>query len=264
MIGRRKKDICSFIKDRVWKKINSWSSKSLSKAGRKVLIKSVLQSIPTYFMSIFTIPSSLCDEIEKMMNSFWWGQSGARNKGIHWMSWERLSMHKNDGGMDFKSLHAFNLAILGKQGNRWRIGSGQDIPLFNENWLYDASSVSIQQIEVLLDASGTVADIIASDENCWNVPLITTMFDPSCAVKIIATPLYKSVSDDKRIWRVENNGMYSVWNAYRLCVQELIDTSHLRMNGVWKLLWKIQAPPRVKNLLRRICRRCIPTPINLQ
>jgi hypothetical protein len=125
MIRRRKKDIFNFIKDRVWKKINSWSSKSLSKAGREVLIKSVLQSIPTYFMSIFTIPSSLCDEIEKMMNSFWWGHSGARNKSIHWMSWERLSMHKNDGGMGFKSLHAFNLAMLGKQG--WRVMSNPDI-----------------------------------------------------------------------------------------------------------------------------------------
>jgi hypothetical protein len=88
MIGRSKKAIFSFIKDRVWKKINSWSSKSLSKAGREVLIKSVLQSIPTYFMSIFTIPSSLCDEIEKMMNSFWWGHSGSTNKGIHWLSWD--------------------------------------------------------------------------------------------------------------------------------------------------------------------------------
>ncbi|PNX82165.1 ribonuclease H, partial [Trifolium pratense] len=93
MIERSKKAISSFIKDRVWKKINSWSSKSPPKAGREVLIKSVLQSIPT-FMSIFTISSSLCDEIEKMMNSFWWGHSGARNKGIHWMSWDKLSMHK--------------------------------------------------------------------------------------------------------------------------------------------------------------------------
>ena len=103
----------------MWKKINSWSSKCLSKAGREVLIKYVLQSIPTYFLSLFTLPSSLCDEIEKMMNSFWWGHSGAQSKGIHWMSWDRLSMHKKDGGMGFKSLGTFNLAMLGKQG--WRI-----------------------------------------------------------------------------------------------------------------------------------------------
>jgi hypothetical protein len=53
-------------------------------------------------------------------------------------------------------------------------------------------------------------------------------------------------------------------SAYRLCVQELLDTSHLKMHGEWKLIWKIQCPPRVKNLLWRICRRCIPTRASLQ
>jgi hypothetical protein len=60
-------------------------------------------------------------EIEKMMNSFWWGHSSARSKGIHWMSWDKLAMHNNDGGMSFKSLSVFNIAMLGKQG--WRIMS---------------------------------------------------------------------------------------------------------------------------------------------
>jgi hypothetical protein len=54
-----------------------------------------------------------------MLNAFWWGHSGAHNKGIHWLSWDKLSMHKNDGGMGFKNLSVFNLAMLGKQG--WRI-----------------------------------------------------------------------------------------------------------------------------------------------
>jgi len=53
----------------------SWSSKSLLKVGREVLIKYVFQSIPTYFMSLFTLHVSLCDEIERRRNSFWWGHS---------------------------------------------------------------------------------------------------------------------------------------------------------------------------------------------
>jgi hypothetical protein len=70
-------------------------------------------------MSIFLIPSSLCDEIEKMMNSFWWGHNKEQSKGIHWLSWERLSMHKNAGGSGFKSIEAFNYAMLGKQA--WKL-----------------------------------------------------------------------------------------------------------------------------------------------
>ena len=116
MIGRSKKSTFNFIKDRIWKKISSWSSKSLSKASREVLIKFVLQSFPTYFMSLFTLPASLCDEIERIMNSFWWGYSGGQSKGINWLSWDELSMHKNDGAMSFKNLPTFNLDMLGKQG----------------------------------------------------------------------------------------------------------------------------------------------------
>jgi len=54
-----------------------------------------------------------------MLNSFWWGHSGAPNKGIHWLSWDNLSTHEIVGGMSFKSLPVFSLAMLGKQG--WRI-----------------------------------------------------------------------------------------------------------------------------------------------
>jgi len=37
------------------------------------MIKSVLQAIPSYVMSISRLPNTLLDEIEKMMNAFWWG-----------------------------------------------------------------------------------------------------------------------------------------------------------------------------------------------
>jgi len=67
------KYIFDYLKDRVWKKCRSWSSRSLSRAGKEVLIKSVAQAIPSYCMGAFLIPSSLCDEIERMMNSFYWG-----------------------------------------------------------------------------------------------------------------------------------------------------------------------------------------------
>lgn len=124
IIGRSKKSIFKFIKDRVWSRINSWSGKILSIAGREVLIKSVLQVIPSYAMSIFLIPQSLGNDIQKLMNSFWWGSGGGAPRGIHWLSWDKLSMHKFCGGMGFKNLHAFNLAMLGKQG--WRLMSNPD------------------------------------------------------------------------------------------------------------------------------------------
>jgi len=116
MIGRDRKATFAYIKDRVWQKINSWSGKCLSKAGCEVMIKSVLQAIPAYVMSIYQLPHTLVESIEKMLNSFWWGNGRTTQRGIHWMNWEKLSAPKIHGGMGFKDLSAFNLAMLGKQG----------------------------------------------------------------------------------------------------------------------------------------------------
>jgi hypothetical protein len=52
MVGRRKKETFGYVKDRIWKKINSWRGRALSKAGKEVMVKSVLQAIPSYVMSM--------------------------------------------------------------------------------------------------------------------------------------------------------------------------------------------------------------------
>lgn len=49
-----------------WKK-NSF----LSRAGKEILIKAVLQTIPTYFMSVFKLPKKLCRDLEAMLSWFW-------------------------------------------------------------------------------------------------------------------------------------------------------------------------------------------------
>lgn len=70
LIGRNKRDVFHYIKDRIWRKISSWKGKTLSIAGKEILIKSVAQAIPSYCMSMYLIPLSLADEIQKMLNSF--------------------------------------------------------------------------------------------------------------------------------------------------------------------------------------------------
>nr|ABN08038.1 RNA-directed DNA polymerase (Reverse transcriptase) [Medicago truncatula] len=119
MVGRNKNAIFSYLKDRIWKKCQSWSVRSLSRADKEVLIKSVAQAIPSYCMGAFLIPASLCEELERMMNSFYWGSKKNGRRGINWMRWDFLTLHKSLGGLGFRNLEAFNLSMLGKQG--WKL-----------------------------------------------------------------------------------------------------------------------------------------------
>ena len=57
MVGRNKKASFDHLKQRVWKKLQGWEGKLLSQAGREVLIKAVIQAIPTYTMSCFKLPT---------------------------------------------------------------------------------------------------------------------------------------------------------------------------------------------------------------
>ena len=83
-VGKGKKVSFNYIKERLWRKLQGWEGKLLSQAGREVLLKLVIQAIPTYSMGCFKIPIGLCNEIEALINKFWWGQRGDRRK-IHWV-----------------------------------------------------------------------------------------------------------------------------------------------------------------------------------
>jgi len=67
LVGINKKISSNYIKERVWKKIQRWKEKLLSQARREILIKVVVQAIPTYTMSCFKLPVGLCLEIESLI-----------------------------------------------------------------------------------------------------------------------------------------------------------------------------------------------------
>ena len=82
IIGRNRKKTFDFIKDRVWHRMHNCSNKKLSRAGKEVLIKIVAQALPIYVMNVFLLPLDVCKDLEKMLNSFWWGSKEVGVKGL--------------------------------------------------------------------------------------------------------------------------------------------------------------------------------------
>jgi hypothetical protein len=70
LIGQSKVSSLLGIKRRTWDKMQGWKEKFLSHAGKEVLLKAVVQAIPTYTISVFQVPKTLCNEINSMMAKF--------------------------------------------------------------------------------------------------------------------------------------------------------------------------------------------------
>ena len=103
------------ILEKMERKLAGWKKLYLSKGGRLTLLKSTLSSLPTYFLSLFTIPTHVANKIEKLQRDFLWGDSKT-----HLLSWDKVRLPIANGGLGIRKLTTFNKALLGKW--LWRFG----------------------------------------------------------------------------------------------------------------------------------------------
>lgn len=77
-------------------------------------LKSIALALPVCTMACFKLSEAVCKEITKTITNFWWGEEVEKRK-IHWRSWKKMTLTKENGGLNFKDLEAFNDALLEKK-----------------------------------------------------------------------------------------------------------------------------------------------------
>ncbi|XP_073066025.1 uncharacterized protein [Primulina eburnea] len=94
-------------------KLGAWKKAFLSRGARLVLIKSVLNAMPTYYMSIFKVPNKVEKQLEALMRNFLWdGADGETHN--HVVNWNQVCKPRDRGGLGLENIRLRNRALLGK------------------------------------------------------------------------------------------------------------------------------------------------------
>jgi len=94
-------------------KINSWGSKYVSLGGRIVLLNSVLNAIPIFYLSYLKISEKVVKEVECIQREFLWG--GVRGgRKICWVKWRRVCQPRSKGGLGVRDVRLVNLSLMAK------------------------------------------------------------------------------------------------------------------------------------------------------
>ncbi|MFS7930782.1 putative RNA-directed DNA polymerase [Helianthus anomalus] len=108
-LARNWKSVVDVFRNR----LSIWKAKVLSYGGRITLIKAVLNSLPTYFLSLFKAPAKVLSALDKIRRVFFWGGSEDKAK-MNWVAWEKTIAPVEFGGLGFGAIRDANLAMLAK------------------------------------------------------------------------------------------------------------------------------------------------------
>ncbi|GKB63767.1 RNA-directed DNA polymerase, eukaryota, reverse transcriptase zinc-binding domain protein [Tanacetum coccineum] len=218
---------CFVLVDKVKKRILDWKNKLLSFDGRLQLILSVVGSMQVYWSSMFILPITISNEVERLMRDFLWNY-GDFKRGKARIKWVDVCKSKVEGGLGIKSLESWNIALISK--HIWNIinkkdsiiGNGLDMSLWFDNWhaicpLSEFISKSnIYYSGLSLDCK--VANVI--ENGMWKWPRGLSMkFD---GLNAIEPPCLTEGKKDKVFWKTVSGRLKiffvnTVWNDLRVC-----------------------------------------------
>jgi len=101
--GKPKAGYFQPVLDKIKTKLASWKASLLSFSRRVHLIKSVIQSMLIYSITVYSWPVSLLKELERYVRNFIWSRD-LNSKELVTVAWKNVYSPVDEGGLGIRSL----------------------------------------------------------------------------------------------------------------------------------------------------------------
>ena len=155
------------------------------------------------------------------------------------------------------------------RGAKWRVGNGESIKLWGDQWLPSLTHTSLQGPLVAEIQDATVSSLIIPATRSWNSSILCRLFSHNEALEIQKIQLSQQPNEDVLFWPFVQSGAYSAKSGYYFLKTEVQmsappkNQTLVQTKSLWRRIWKLAMPCNVRNFVWRACRNAIPTKSNL-
>ncbi|KAL0549397.1 hypothetical protein IC582_013879 [Cucumis melo] len=161
LTGKLSPNDCAPLIQRITSRIRSWITRVLSFAGRLQLVRSVLCSLQVYWASVFVLPASVHNEVDKILRSYLWRAKEEGRGGVK-VAWAEVCLPLEEGGLAIRDGPSWNIAstlkilwlLLTSSDSLWVAWEGPILEQVRERVLYDAASWREARLSEFIDPDG--------------------------------------------------------------------------------------------------------------
>ncbi|GKA96271.1 RNA-directed DNA polymerase, eukaryota [Tanacetum coccineum] len=268
---------------KVSNKLSSWKIKTVSVGGRLTLLKSVLGSLPTYYMSIYKAPQAVVKSLESIRNRIFI-DAGSDERKTTWISWKKVLASKREGSLRVNSIFALNHALLFKWVWRFRmqlnviwtkdkgvdlmefcqkkVGDGQGTRFWPDKWVGDQTLKETYPRIFALELDKEIKVVVKLEQidglgSYRRLPRGGIEEVQVMELRYVISSIIMAPVPDRWVWTLDDSRSFTVGSARVYIDKKLL------ISGSDSTRWCKVVPLKVNILAWRISLDKLPTRMNL-